>query len=79
METRYGTASCLPCGQDGQVDDQMVGGVLAAHTVVRPTAEGQEVALELYVLPALLAEAVGVKLVWPCEALQQMFGACSQC
>lgn len=74
METRHGTAIYLPCGEDSQVDNQMVGGILTAHTIMWPTAKGQEVALEFDVLPTLLAEAVRVKLVWLCECLQEMFG-----
>ncbi len=50
----------------------MVGGVLTAHTVVRPAAKGQEVALEFDVLLALIAEAVWVKLLWLCECLQSI-------
>ena len=48
----------------------MICGILPAHTVVWPTAKGEEVALEFDVLLALFAEAVWVKLLWLCVSLQ---------
>ena len=52
----------------------MVGGVLTAHTMMRPAAKGQEAALKFDVFLALFAEAVGVKLFRPRVGLQQGSG-----
>lgn len=52
---------CAHGGEDCQVGDEVIGGILLANTVMGAAAKGQEVALEGDVLFALGAEAVRVK------------------
>ena len=58
-----------PGRHDGKEGSQMVDGILLAHAIMGPKAEGQKIFLELEVLLSLSREAIWVKCVGICETL----------